>query len=1120
MPLPRLFSVFVILFLAICASAQQNLRQPLITQPINESRVVTLKGNTHPLAQRQFDMGAAPPDLPMDRMLLVLKRDPQQDYTLGRLLDDQQDKNSPNYHKWMTPTTFGTQFGASDQDIQLVTGWLQTHGFQINRVSNGRSVIEFSGVEAQVEQAFRTQIHQYMLPNGEQHWANASDPQIPAALVPAVAGVWSMHDFRKKSNLVMDNSRYSVSPGSSPLFTSNTGRHALMPGDFATIYNISPLYAQGINGQGTHIAVVARSNINTGDPYSFWSQASIPMPTLNVFANGPDPGIFDINEEFEAVLDATWSGSVAPGATINFVVSASTNTTDGVDLSSVYIVDNNVGDVMTESFGLCEAYFTSAEAQAVSALAQQAAAEGITSMVSAGDNGAEGCVNPNASSANNAPLGVNMLASSQYTVAVGGTMFNDTSNPATYWSSTNGAGITSAKSYIPENVWNESCPTCGLWAGSGGASSVFSKPNWQFGVSGIPNDGARDLPDVSLTAAGHDPYLICITTSQGQCFYGVGGTSASAPSFAGIMALIVQQYGRQGLANYILYRLASTETLSQCNASSTTGLPASTCIFNDVTKGNNAVPGEAGYGTTSAKFQAGVGYDLATGLGSVNVTNLVTKWNTVTFNATSTTLGPSTVSGTHGSPMTLNISVSPSSGTGTPTGDVSLQANTAPGANNGRFLTLANGSVSAPVNNLSGGSYTLTAHYGGDSNFAPSTSNGIQVNITPENSTTSITMLALDPNRNLVVTTSGSYGSFIYPRADVAGQSRNGVPTGFVSFLDNANGFSSLPLNSQGNTAFPNGCWGCFNAGQHSITAQYGGDSSFKSSTSPPFSYTVTPATTSTSISASPTGGAQGITISLTANISSSAFAGASNIGNYPSGTVTFWSGTTQVGSVPVFANGPTQNGIAAIASLSTQSLPNGADSIAAQYTGDTNYSASSSSAVIVNISADFTFAPGNSNLTVAQGGSTTDVLTITGQTGYSNTVNFTSASCKGLPTLTTCSFNPASVVGSGTTTVSIRTTAPSSAALHHGVGFTALGFVFAGVLLMGVPSRRFRSHAALSIVLCMLVIGSVACGGGSGGGGGGGNPGTLKGTYNITLTATTIDQAVSHTTTFTLAVQ
>src|SRR5947207_3073225 len=426
--LPRVFCIAVVSLLAVRANfAQQAAPQPLITQPIVESQLVTLRGNTHPLAQARFDIGAAPPNLPMQRMLLVLNRDPQQDFAVRKLLDDQQDKASPNYHKWLTPDEFGTQFGPSDQDLQLVTGWLQTHGFQLNRVSRGRTVVEFSGMEAQVEQAFHTQIHQYSV-NGQLHWANANDPQVPAALTPAVAGVWSLHDFRNKPNAHVAPYLFPAPGGPSPQLTYQ-GRHALMPADYAIIYNINPLYSAGITGQGAKIAVVARSGINTFDLFNFWSSSGLPtFPSLNIINDGPDPGIFDQNEEFEAVLDATWSGAIAYGAQVNFVVSASTNTSDGVDLSELYIIDNNVGDVMTESFGSCEGFSTQAEAQAISSLAEQAAAEGITYMVSTGDSGAETCVNPNLNSAGGAAPSVNVLASSPFAVAVGGTIFNEGTN--------------------------------------------------------------------------------------------------------------------------------------------------------------------------------------------------------------------------------------------------------------------------------------------------------------------------------------------------------------------------------------------------------------------------------------------------------------------------------------------------------------------------------------------------------------------------------------------------------------------------------------------------------------------------------------------------------------------
>lgn len=383
--------------------------------------------------------------------------------------------------------------------------------------------------------------------------------------------------------------------------------------------------------------------------------------------NGPDPGELGGGDEMEADLDITWASAVAPSDWVTLVVSQSTATTDGVDLSEQYIIDNNYGDVMSESFGDCEANYTSTQAAGIASLAQQAAAQGITYVVAAGDSGSAGCDDPNTKKTAVRGLSVNVLASTPYTVAVGGTVFKENGHDSTYWSSTNASPTEgSALSYIPENVWNDSCASCSspnIWAGGGGRSTFFAKPSWQSGVTGIPNDGKRDLPDVSLTAAAHDPYLIClqgscVPNSQGRfSFYGVAGTSASTAAFAGMVALVANHAGtRLGAPNYVLYKLAATQNLAQCNASSST-LPVSSCIFNDVTLGNNAVPGETGYGTSSATYQASKGYDLATGLGSVNVTNLINHWNTVTFSPTSTTLSISPTSFVHGSAVNVSGSV-------------------------------------------------------------------------------------------------------------------------------------------------------------------------------------------------------------------------------------------------------------------------------------------------------------------------------------------------------------------------------------------------------------------------------------------------------------------------------
>jgi hypothetical protein len=1131
------FCIFLLASLfASIASAQEaqvvpSTVQPRIVQAVDETKLAVLKGNTHRLARSQFDQGAAPADLPMERMLLVLKRSPEQEIALHNLLDDQQDKASPNYHKWLTPEQFGKQFGPADQDIQIVTSWLQSHGFRIGQIAKGRNIIEFSGTAAQVQEALHTSIHKYVV-RGEEHWANANDPQIPVALTPVVAGVHTLHNFLKKPQIHISKQTVAAKyvPGKPPQLTFPDGRHGLGPADYATIYNINPLYQQGITGTNVHIGVVARSNLFNGgrDVSDFHNYVFGGSNFPSIILNGPDPGDLGGGEEFEATLDATWSGAIAPGATVDFVVSATTNTTDGVDLSEVYIIDNNLANVMTESFGTCEAAFTSTQAQGIAALAEQAAAQGITYMVSTGDAGAEGCDNPNSETVATGPVSVNLLASTPYTVAVGGTMFNENGQDSKYWSTTNTQGtFQSVLSYIPENVWNESCTAaqCGnnanIAAGGGGASTFFAKPSWQTGVPGIPNDGWRDLPDVSLTAAGHDSYLLCVEAScvpdsQGNfSLYFVAGTSASAPSFAGIMALVDQQMSpnsRQGQADYVLYKLAATEkNLSQCNASKP---PASTCIFNDVTVGNNAVPGEVNYGQSNAQYQSTVGYDLATGLGSVNVTNLVNQWNTVTFKPTTTTLSVSPTTITHGQPANVDITVAGSGGI--PTGDVSLIASTVGWQKGVGFFALSGGVVSKPTNLLPGGQYMLTAHYPGDNTYASSDSAAfgpVTVTAEPSNTTLSVCTYGTQ-NSSCPAFAGGPYGSFVYLRADVNSQSGFGTPTGNVNFMDGTASVTGDPynLNSQGNTATPNGLF-TFAAGAHSIIADYNGDLSFKTSSSSPIPFTITQAATTTTVTA------LGTTLSATVTTNSG--------GSGPSGTVTFFVDGVQAGS-PVAVTSASgvinpqtdavTTGASATASSTVSKPPT--SSFKAIYSGDTNYVTSTSST-----SGDFTFTAGATLVNVpSQGASGTVTLTLTAVNGFVGGVQLTGASCSGLPSESTCSFSPASLPGSGTTTLTITTKAPATAMLgpenRQTPGWWAAtsGFALAGMLLLGVPSKRRQVSTLLSLVVVGLLTLS-ACGGG----GGSSNkpppdPGTPFGKSTVVVTATS--GVLKHTVNFTLNVQ
>jgi pseudomonalisin len=539
----------------------------------------------------------------MDRMLLLLEPDAAQQNTLDALLEAQQDPSSPEYHQWLSPETFGQRFGASERDVERIVDWLAGHGFEVEPVAGARRQIVFSGTAAQVQSAFHTEVHLYNI-NGEPHYANASDPEIPQAIAEVVSGVVSLHNFRSQPIHKTTTRAEGLAPA--PEFTTG-GNHYLTPADFGIVYDVAALYSQSIDGTGQSIAVVGRTDLNLSDVQKFRSQFGLPPKNPTIIVNGADPGIVSSDEQMEATLDVEWSGAVAKNAAIQFVMSASTNSSDGVTLSAQYIVNHNLAPIVTLSFGSCEAVMGTAGNQFWNALWQQAAAQGMTVLVSSGDSGAAGCDDPSNPQGYNV-RNVNGLCSSPYSTCVGGTQFADTSNPNAYWSTTSDpATWASALSYIPETVWNASGTVAGgsgLWASGGGASQVYAKPSWQTGP-GVPSDGWRDVPDVSLNSAIHDGCLIAL---NGQ-YYVVAGTSVAAPSFAGLLALALQKTGaRQGNVNPTLYSLAAKQA---------SGGPS---VFHDIATGNNSVPGVAG-------FNAGVGYDLATGLGSVDAMVLVNHWS-------------------------------------------------------------------------------------------------------------------------------------------------------------------------------------------------------------------------------------------------------------------------------------------------------------------------------------------------------------------------------------------------------------------------------------------------------------------------------------------------------------
>ncbi len=599
--IPAIRGILASLCLAGYAAGQTpSLPQPhaRIVERVDENKTVTLRGNVHPLAAS----GSSEPvdeSTPMEHMILFLKGDASQEAQLAQLVAQQNDAKSPLYHHFLEADEFGTHFGVAQADLEKVTSWLENHGFSIEELPAGRRAIVFSGTSGQVADAFKTEIRHYTV-GGADHYANASDPQIPSALADVVGGIVKLHDFRHAPSM-SKMSALTPEQFADPKFDSGGG-HYLAPADYATIYDINPLYSAGIKGTGQSIAVIARSNIYLSDVELFRSSFGLAANNPQIIIVNSNPGVLS-GDSTETTLDTEWSGAVAPNAAIKVIVAASTNTADGIDLSALYAVNNNVAPVVSLSYGSCESAMGASELNFYNSLWQQAAAQGMSVMVSAGDSGAAGCSSGESSSGSG--KAINGLCSSPYATCVGGTEFVEGSNPGEYWLPGNNAVYGSAIGYIPEAVWNESGSDggSGLWAGGGGASIAYAKPAWQTGP-GVPADGRRDVPDVSLTAAGHDGYVIVQSGSMAA----VGGTSASAPSFAGLMALVDQKTNaRQGLANVILYPLALNQAAGGA------------AVFHDIVSGNNTVPGVIGFSATTD-------YDLASGLGSVDAAVLVNHW--------------------------------------------------------------------------------------------------------------------------------------------------------------------------------------------------------------------------------------------------------------------------------------------------------------------------------------------------------------------------------------------------------------------------------------------------------------------------------------------------------------
>jgi uncharacterized protein (TIGR03437 family) len=594
-------------FVAILCAGSITAQSNRITQPVDNRQRTVLAGNLHPKALPANDQGRVSPSLAMPYITLTLAPSASQQADLEKLLVQQQTPGSPNYHKWLTPEEYGQRFGVSDADMSTITQWLQQQGLNLLSVARGRSWIAVSGTAAQVETAFQTEIHSYVA-DGETHFANASQPSVPAAFGSLVQGIRGLNDFKMKprSHASRAKPNYTKPDYTKPDYTTGPGNSYIAPGDFATIYDVTPLYTAGIDGSGQKIAIAGQIEVNLSDIEQFRSMFNLPAndPQTLLVPGSMNPGNSSTSGDLaESDLDLEWSGTVARNAAIIFVYSTDVMT------SLQYAIDQNLAPVVSVSYGSCEPETPPSEYNAFVAWAQQANAQGITWFAASGDDGAADCAD-----SQNPGLSVDLPGSVPGVTSSGGTEFVE--GTGTYWSATNNASGGSALSYIPETTWNDSAEDGGPSASGGGASVLFSKPSWQT-ASGVPADNARDVPDISLNASDdHDPYVV-YTSGSLQAY---GGTSFAAPTFAGMTVLLNQELRSGGVGNINphLYSLAPSGWGSG--------------MFHDITTGNNIVTSpcsrrEPDCTPTPVGYYAGLGYDQATGLGSVDMYKLVTGWN-------------------------------------------------------------------------------------------------------------------------------------------------------------------------------------------------------------------------------------------------------------------------------------------------------------------------------------------------------------------------------------------------------------------------------------------------------------------------------------------------------------
>jgi subtilase family serine protease len=761
------------------ALAGSQVVRRLYSLPSSSDPRVSLPDTLSPRVRSASVLGHLGGETQLTGMSLVLKPTDAQAAALQQLLADQQNPSSPQYHKWLTPQTFGEQFGLSDADLSIVKDWLTSKGFTVDEVAPSRNRIVFSGTASAVESAFTTSLQRFHRAD-QDYFENSTAISLPQSLAGVVSGITGISSFHIQPPV-------HTPQALAPQYTNSAGAHYIVPWDFRQIFGINTLISQGFDGTGIKIGVIGQSSVDATQLSYFQGKTSdrSTQPTYVLVPNTGSSGQLSKSDEGESELDLEYATGSAPGAQVLFIYTGTSTATtnNGVFTALIYAVTNNLAPILTLSYGGCEATNASYANSVLEPILTQASSQGQTILVSSGDEGAASCesnTNTTTTAANG--LSVSYPASSPNVTAVGGTQLN--SDDSAYWTSSNNSYGGSAIGYMPETSWNDTVAYKALSASGGGFSTVFPKPTWQTGT-GVPSDGHRDVPDVAFPAAVEEhAYIVCTVSAPCTAVAGfgtgggggglIGGTSASAPNFAAMLAVVEQANGGGALGNINsqLYSLASGSGASS--------------IFHDITTGNNIVNctgGTTGCSSTAVNttgtmgYNAGTGYDMVTGLGSLDANGLATGLKSSTSTGAKLTPKVSLFGTSLSSSMSQTITVSVTGTGSTPTGTVALSID---------------GTLATTFTLVSGGTYTYTytvptcttivaptcvhyvsALYSGDTTYY---SGSATFNVTvPTTGTLTSGSISLAPASSTLTVTAGNTGT------DVITVSSNGF-AGAVTF--------------------------------------------------------------------------------------------------------------------------------------------------------------------------------------------------------------------------------------------------------------------------------------------------------------------------------------------------